>query len=112
MKLKILVKSRYIKYLVKFSTAYTIPDIYRKYFNIKIGKSARITGKDIAFGSEPYLIQIGDNVTITGGVIFETHDGGASLFREEVPGINVFGRIKIGDNVFLGIGQLSCPELI
>lgn len=31
---------------------------------------------DVEFGSEPYLIKIGDNVRITNGVRFVTHDGG------------------------------------
>lgn len=50
-------------------------DLYRKYLGIKIGKNARIT-HFTRWGSEPYLIEIGDNVTITRGVSFYTHDGG------------------------------------
>lgn len=30
------------------------------------------------FGSEPYLVSIGDNVRITSGVSITTHDGGGS----------------------------------
>lgn len=77
-------------------------NIYRKYLGVVIGKNTRFTGKDISFGSEPFLVEIGDNVTITKGVSFQTHDGGVGLFRNEFPGINVFGRIKVGNDVFIG----------
>ena len=33
------------------------------------------------FGSEPYLITIGQNVEITAGVVFITHDGAAWTLR-------------------------------
>ena len=52
---------------------------------------------------------IGDNVTITNNVVFHTHDGGAGLFREEHPGINIFGRIIIGNNVFIGSNTILLP---
>lgn len=32
--------------------------------------------KDVTWGSEPYLISIGNHVRITSGVRFVTHDGG------------------------------------
>jgi len=38
---------------------------YRKYFGIKIGKNVRFTCGRQNWSSEPYLIEIGDNVTIT-----------------------------------------------
>ena len=33
------------------------------------------------FGSEPYLIELGDNVRVTNGVRFVTHDGGLWVLR-------------------------------
>ncbi|WP_187149389.1 hypothetical protein [Treponema endosymbiont of Eucomonympha sp.] len=38
--------------------------------------------RDIFFGSEPYLIAIGNNVRITDGVCFITHDGGLWTLRK------------------------------
>lgn len=60
-------------------------------------------------GFRAYLIEIGDNVTITQNVFFSTHDGGVGLFRKKYPGINVFGRIKIGNNVFIGSNTIFLP---
>jgi acetyltransferase-like isoleucine patch superfamily enzyme len=61
------------------------------------------------FGSEPYLIRIGDHVTITSGVRFITHDGGVWIFRDEDPTIDVVAPITIGSNVFVGLGSIILP---
>jgi len=68
---------------------------------VKFGTNVRITDKP-SFGSEPYLITIGDDVTITDGVIFHNHDGGVGLLRKKYPGIDVIKPITVGNNVFLG----------
>jgi acetyltransferase-like isoleucine patch superfamily enzyme len=83
-------------------------NIFRNVYGIKIGKNVRFTGMP-KWGSEPYLIEIGDDVTITQNVVFHTHDGGVGLFRKEYPGINVFGRIKVGNNVFIGSNTIIMP---
>ncbi|HAD82238.1 MAG: hypothetical protein A2509_04060 [Candidatus Edwardsbacteria bacterium RIFOXYD12_FULL_50_11] len=75
--------------------------VYARYLGVKIGTNARITG-NVTFGSEPYLIEIGNNVTITQEVKFNTHDGGVGVLRQKHPGLNVFGKIRIGSNVFIG----------
>lgn len=90
------------KIRVFFSNAYELGALFRKYYGVKIGNNSRFTGSDVSFGSEPYLVEIGDNVTITHGVRFQTHDGGVGILRKEHPGMNVFGRIKVGNNVFIG----------
>lgn len=102
MKLSEILEKAYIKFLIYKSDQYSSAEVYRKYYKVKIGKNLRITGKHISFGSEPYLVEIGDDVTISGDVKFETHDGGVAIFRKEYPGMNVFGRIKVGNNVFIG----------
>ncbi len=90
------------------SDSYNLANLYRNYCGVKIGKNCRFTGSP-NWGSEPYLIEIGDNVTITQRVTFHTHDGGVGLFRKEHPGINIFGKIKIGNNVFVGSHTIFLP---
>jgi len=102
MKLLAALKTLWIKYQIYSHNAYSSYKIYEKYYGVKFGKNVRITGKKVSFGGEPYLVEIGDNVTITPGVKFQTHDGGVALFRKEHPGMNVYGKIKIGRNVFIG----------
>lgn len=54
--------------------------------------------------TEPYLISIGDNVTISSGVIFCTHD---NAIIKAVPGkTDVVGRITVGDNCFIGMNSI------
>lgn len=77
---------------------------------VKIGKDCRLLSNPVAvFGSEPYLVSIGDHVTITNGVRFITHDGGVWVFRQEDPDVDVYGRIKVGNNVFIGINAIILP---
>ena len=105
-----LLKKLRILILIYFSNQYSVAKVYRKFFKVKIGSNVRFTGKP-SWGSEPYLIEIGDNVTITQSVTFHTHDGGVGLFRKEFPGINVMGRIKIGNNVFIGSHTIFLPNV-
>lgn len=83
-------------------------DIYQRYLGVKFGEKVRIP-HFANFGSEPYLIEIGNNVTLTRGVTFITHDGGVAVFRDKYPGMNVYGRIKIGNNVFIGVHTIILP---
>lgn len=74
-----------------------------------IGKNNRIYIHN--FGSEPYLIKIGNHCTITSGVQLITHDGGAWIFREEISDLNVFGKIEIKDNSFIGLNSIILPNV-
>jgi hypothetical protein len=61
------------------------------------------------FGSEPYLVSLGRRVLVCSGVQFVTHDGGAWMFREELPEIDVIGPISVGDHVVLGVNAILLP---
>ncbi len=70
---------------------------------VTVGEACRFFS--LNFSTEPFLIEIGNHVTITNNVIFSTHDGGVWVFREKYPEIDLFGKIKIGNNVFIGMGS-------
>lgn len=61
------------------------------------------------FGSEPWLISIGDNVHITAGVTFVTHDGGTLILRREQPDLEWTAPIVVEDNVYIGIQSIILP---
>ena len=78
---------------------------------IEICKSRGLkVGKDVIFieapkfGSEPYLIEIGDRTKITANCTFINHDGAMYVIRsmEKFADARNFGRIKIGKNCFIG----------
>lgn len=77
---------------------------------LKIGKKPFIQGIP-DFGSEPFLIEIGDNVTIAENVSFINHGGDARVTKniEKYKDGRFFGRIKIGNNTFIGKGSIILP---
>lgn len=87
---------------------YTIAEYFRKQ-GAQIGDGCSIIIRNI--GPEPYLIKLGNHVTIAHGVLFMTHDGGAWIFREEFPDLQVFGPIVIEDNCTIGLNTILCPNI-
>ena len=87
----------YKLFILKVSDATRIKYLRKK--GVKIGEYCRI--KTVSFSTEPYLIEIGDHSRIAGGTIFITHEGAVNIFRGEIGG-GIFGKIKIGNNVFIG----------
>lgn len=61
------------------------------------------------FGAEPYMVRLGDRVTVTEGVRFITHDGGVAVLRGRYPELDLLGPIAVGSNVFLGMNTLVLP---
>lgn len=90
------------------------PDYLRKK-GVEIGEKCEIY-KTASFGSEPYLIKIGNHVRVNSGVVFVTHDGGYWVLRDEKAGFGAefkeadkFGRIVIEDNVHIGTNAIIMP---
>lgn len=80
---------------------------YAETIGVKLGKNCRVYTID--WGSEPFLITIGDNVTVTYGVKFITHDGSAWLMRDERGRRYSYSPISVGNNVFIGIDSIIMP---
>ncbi len=75
------------------------PQKYARHIGVQIGQRCDI--QNVNFGSEPFLIEIGNHVQITNGTKFATH-GAAWVLRDKYPTIDFFGKIKIRDNVYIG----------
>lgn len=78
---------------------------------VSMGKNVDINNS-VSFGAEPYLVSIGDNVRVTGGVQFVTHDGGVWVIRNlynEYKDVDIFGRITVGNNVHIGMNAIVMP---
>lgn len=96
-------------FLYKFSRADTFgkAKLYAKTTDVKMGDGCQCFGK-VDFGSEPYLITLGDKVKLTENVRFATHDGGMLVLDELglLPEADNFGTIDIGNNVFIGMNSI------
>lgn len=77
---------------------------------IKIGQGSDIS-KNVFWGSEPYLISLGDNVRIAREVTFITHDGGMWVLRNlgKLDNADKFGPITIKNNVHIGMNVTIMP---
>lgn len=94
----------------KFATNHQYVEILKR-GGVQIGNGCTIN-KDVIFGTEPYLISIGNNVRLTSGVKMVTHDGG--LFVPRNLGLidqraDKMGRIRIGNNVNVGWNAIIMP---
>ena len=81
---------------------------------MKIGGGTLLFPDLEAFGSEPYLIHIGENCLIAGGVKFITHDGAIRVInnKEDQKLIsNKYGKINIKDNVYVGENSIIMPNV-
>lgn len=57
---------------------------------------------------EPYLLELGNNVGVSFGTCFVTHDGTATPDPAEA----VYGRISVGDNTSIGCNCLILPGTV
>lgn len=106
------------------------PIKFCKKAGVSIGENCVILSKKYMFGSEPYLIKIGDHVRINDGVKFITHDGSVFVLRkyeefnldfkekrrenketETLEDIDLFGSITIGNNVQIGENAMIMPNV-
>ncbi len=84
------------------------PVEYAKKIGVNMQADCHIYGK-VYWGSEPWIITLGENIFITDGVKFITHDGGTLLFRSVVPDLEITKPIVLGDNVYLGNNVIILP---
>jgi acetyltransferase-like isoleucine patch superfamily enzyme len=95
---------------VNTATLHLDPVRYFRSRGVEIGEGVEIFGANLfTFGSEPYLVSIGDQVTISHNVDFITHDGGLRIARDEYPNAYLYGRIQVADRCFLGAHCILLP---
>lgn len=81
------------------------PEKWARYLGVSIG-SNNLIGKN-HWSSEPYLITVGSNCQLTNCKI-HTHGGGI-VVRDKIPDFDMFGKVSIGDWVYIGTNAQIMP---
>ena len=98
---------------------------------MKIGDNCFILSSIGSFGSEPYLIEIGDRVLISAHCFICAHDGGTWTINnlnntkyDKIGkiiignnvyigyGVSIFGNVRIGNNVIIGANSVVTKNLL
>ncbi len=96
------------RYLYKCIIGKVSPVKYAKKIGVNFLGDVHLYGS-IHWGSEPWLIEIGEESHITNGVKFITHDGGTLIFRDKFPDLEITKPIKIGKKVYIGNDVILMP---
>lgn len=101
---------RLIKDIYSYILKKRNPNRYAKMLGVDIKNSVKLNGSP-NWGSEPWLVTVGDRTEISFGVTFITHDGSTWVFRnqEKYKDVLRFGRISVGDNCFIGANSTILP---
>ncbi|MCB0163491.1 MAG: acyltransferase [Anaerolineae bacterium] len=83
---------------------------YARLIGVDVGENCRLYST--SFDTEPYLISLGNNVTVSVEVLFIPHDGGVSVLRSIDPTIDYVLPIVVEDNVFIGARAIILPGVI
>lgn len=105
--------------LASFSTRLKMGDLRRtdglayrveraRQMGVKVGERCRLYSLNVS--SEAELVELGDNVIVSGEVMFITHDGSIFTALEKFPDVNGhYGRIRVGNNCFIGMRATIMP---
>jgi acetyltransferase-like isoleucine patch superfamily enzyme len=108
MKIRSILHGLHIMWLKKSSVENKIK--YLRKQGMKIGENCHFN--TMSFSTEPYLIEIGNHVAIAAGTEIITHDEATWCFLDELGPVDLFGKIKIGNNVFIGDNCTILPNTI
>ena len=100
-----------LRFLRKKYLRFTKPVGYAKKIGVNFPQGGLFIYGKIEWGTEPWIITLGNNVYITDGVKFLTHDGGTLLYRKIVPDLEITKPITIGNDVYIGNNVILLPEI-
>lgn len=92
-----------IYYKIKYRNVDLNPVLTHRKNGVEIGENVKLINAHIDW-CHGFLISIGNNVTITNAAIL-SHDASTHIFL----GYSKIGRVKIGNNVFIGYGSVVLP---
>lgn len=95
------------------NTSYERKNAYLRKQGARIGKGTRLICSVSSFGSEPYLVSMGENCLVSAECHFYTHDGGVKVLSDlgyfDGERMDIIAPIRIGNNVYIGTGASIFP---
>ena len=107
MSIKSRLKRLYQRKIKKMSYSEMLIDHLRR-IGTRVGNNCFIFSDKVET-TEPYLVTIGNNVTISYNVCFNTHDDSVEAYYKK--DTLIVGKITIGDNCFIGVGSILLPGI-
>ena len=107
-------RNLYYKIRIRFANLnYKSKIKYLRRQGASIGNGTRLICQISAFGTEPYLITVGENCLLSAGVQFMTHDGGVKVLSDlgyfQGQRMDIIAPIVVGNNVYIGTGAYIMP---
>jgi len=99
---------RIIKKLYDYISGY-LRIKYLSAYGIKIGRDTFISPKAYFDKAKPNMISVGDNCMITRGCMILCHSDAKMGGKRKLWGNREYGKVKIGNNVFLGVDTVVMP---
>jgi len=104
----------YLKYYFTYFVRFRANKVaYLRHKGMRIGDNCEILTKISNMG-DPWLVELGNNVSISTFVTLITHDGTSRVFRNRYPEMNAafgnrFATVRILDNCVIGLGAIILP---
>ena len=101
-----IIREIWVKFILKYKV------LILRLFGAKIGKGCYVYTSLRNFDKiYTDMIEMGNNVTITKGVILLCHDLGKDYIYKKKHNNEIVGKIKIGDDCFIGINSIILPNV-
>jgi acetyltransferase-like isoleucine patch superfamily enzyme len=103
---------RFLSIIIPFTFPAHITTFLHKLRGVKVGKGSKINRTVQIDDSSPSLVEIGENVWVTAGVILLCHQRDLSHYKVGVPVMDCplkEGKIIIKDGAHIGVGAIIMP---
>ena len=106
---------RLLTIIIPFTFPAQLTTFLHKLRGVRIGKGSKINRTVQIDDSNPNLVEIGENVWVTAGVIILWHQRNLSFYKVGIPVMNLplkDSKVVIKDGAHIGVGAIIMPGVI